>query len=304
VSSAGGTDDAARPGGGAAIVLVIVACACFALLDTGSKFVSSTVPLVMVLWIRYIAQLIFTYGFLLPRQGGHPFATRHPWLQVLRGLLLLACSALAFVSLMNLPVGEFTAIVMLSPLVVTLASVVLLGERVSALRWLLVACGCAGALLVVQPGGASFTWAMLLPLVLVGFNAAFQLLTGKLSRTDNAGTTHSITGMVGAVVTTAMLPFVWRPEQSALTWAVLAGMALSGTVGHYFLIVAYARATPARLTPYLYFHIAFAALAGWAVFGHVPNGLALGGFALIGLAGAAGPWLDLRERRCAAPRSR
>lgn len=286
-----------RAGGGAAIFMVMGACACFAALDTGSKFVSATAPVMMVLWVRYIVQLAFTFGYLLPRQGGSPFATRHPLLQVLRGLLLLLCSVLAFLCLMFLPVGEFTAIVMISPIVVTLASTLLLREKVSASRWGIVLGGFIGVLLVIQPGAATFTWAMLLPLVLVGTNASFQLLTSVLAKSEEAGTTHSITGMVGALVTTLALPFFWRPDQSLAVWLVILAMSALGAVGHYLLIVAYTRATPARLTPYLYTQIAFAALAGWVAFGHAPDALALAGFGVISVCGMLGPWISAREAR-------
>ena len=103
---------AERQGGG--VALVIAACACFATLDIGSKVVSATVPMMLVLWIRYVMQMVFIGAVLVPRSGGAPFATRHPLLQVVRGLLLMVCSMLAFLSLKHMPVGEFTAIVMIS----------------------------------------------------------------------------------------------------------------------------------------------------------------------------------------------
>lgn len=275
--------------------MVMGACACFATLDTGSKFVSATAPVMMVLWVRYIVQLVFTFGYLLPRQGGSPFATRHPLLQILRGLLILLCSVLAFLCLMFLPVAEFTAIVMISPIVVTLFSTLLLREKVSALRWGIVVGGFIGVLLVIQPGAATFTWAMLLPLVLVGANAAFLLLTSIVSKSDEAGTTHSITGVVGAVATTLALPLFWRPDQSLTVWLVILAMSALGAIGHYLLIMAYTRATPARLTPYLYTQIAFAALIGWLAFGHAPNALAIAGFGVISVCGMLGPWIGARE---------
>lgn len=287
-----------RQGGG--VVLVIAACACFASLDTGSKFVSSTVPMFMVIWIRYIIQLLFTGLILVPRQGGAPLATRHPLLQVVRGLLMLSCSVLAFLSLMHMPIGEFTAIVMISPLLVTLLASVALKERVSAWRWSTVLGGFAGALIVIRPGSEAFAWTMLFPLALVAANAAFQTVTSRLSKSDAAGTTHLITGLVGLVATTLVLPFFWRPPGSAFLWAIVLGIGVLGTVGHYFLILGYSRAPASSLTPYLYSHIAFGTLGGWVVFAHVPDQWSLAGIAVIIACGFAGLWVTAREKRASA----
>ncbi len=73
-------------------------------------------------------------------------------------------------------------------------------------------------------------------------------------------------------------------------------MGLMGTVGHFFLILAYQRAPASTLTPYLYAQIAFAMLGGWLVFSHVPDAVSLFGMALIAVCGAAGAWLTVRER--------
>ena len=282
---------------GAGVALVIAACACFAALDTGSKYVSATVPMMQVIWIRYVMQMAFIGAILVPRSGGAPFATGHPLLQVARGLLLIVCSMLAFLSLKHMPVGEFTAIVMISPLLVTLLSAVTLKEPVSLLRWSLVSGGFVGAMIVIRPGGEAFDWVLLLPLLLVVANASFQVITSKLSGTDAAGTTHFITGLVGLIISSLALPFFWITPDSAFIWAILLTMGVLGTVGHYFLIVGYSRAPASSLTPYLYSHIAFATLGGWLVFAHVPDGWALFGIAVITLCGCAGLLASAREQR-------
>lgn len=283
-------DPAARSQGpeSAGIAPLIIACACFASLDTGSKYVSATVPLVMVIWVRYIMQMLFTTLILLPRQGGAPFATRHPVLQVVRGFMLVLCSSLAFLSLTYMPVGEFTAITMIAPLFIMLFSALALKERVSPLRWLLVIGGFIGALIVIRPGHASFDWVMLLPLLLVAAITAFQTITSKVSKTDAAGTTHFISGLVGLVFTTLALPFFWKSSVGLLTWLLMLGIGAFGAVGHYLLIVAYSRAPASTLTPFLYFHIGFATLGGWLVFAHVPDSWALLGIAIIAVCGVAG----------------
>jgi drug/metabolite transporter (DMT)-like permease len=281
----------------AGILLVVAASACFSALDTATKYVSAGVPLLMALWFRYCFQAVATTVAVMPVRGMAVWRTHKLAWQLVRGLLLLTSSLLAFASLRYLPVGEFTAIVMITPLVVTLLAATLLKEHVSGLRWALVAGGFVGTLVIIRPGGADFGWASLLPLLLVVSNASFQVLTSKLARTEDPITMHLYTGWTGTLISALALPFVWTQLEQPLLWAVLCFMGAAGSVGHYFLIMAYYRAPAGTLTPYLYTQIGFAMLGGLLVFRHVPDTLSLAGIAMIAVCGAAGAWLTVRERR-------
>lgn len=278
------------------IVFVIAAVAFFAAFDTLTKYISTTVPVVMALWFRYLFQMTTTGVTLLPSRGRALLRTRRPWLQLARGLLLLLTSLFAFLSLRRMPVGEVTAIVMLTPLVVTVVAAMKLGERVSAVRWVFMAGGFLGALMVIRPGGAAFDWNMLLPLSLVATNAAFQVVTSRLANVDEAGTTQFYTGAIGALLLTFALPFGWQ-TLGWTWWALLVLIGVVSSSGHAVLILAYTRAPVAMLTPYFYLQIGFAMVGGWAVFGHVPDGWSVAGIGTIALCGAAGTWVAAREQR-------
>ncbi len=281
----------------AGIALTIAAVACFAVLDTTTKYISLSVPLLMALWFRYMFQAVATTVAVLPVRGLALLKTEHPKYQCLRGVLLLLTSLFAFFSLKYMPVGEFTAIVMITPLVITLLAATALKERVSPLRWALVAGGFTGTMVIIRPGADDFDWTMLLPLGLVTCNAWFQTLTSKLAKTEDPVTMHFYTGWVGALVVTVTLPFVWVTLDSWTLWAALVMMGVMGTVGHFFLILAYQRAPAATLTPFLYCQIGFAMLGGWIVFSHVPDRLSMIGIVMIAVCGAAGAWLTVRESR-------
>ncbi|HWP11942.1 MAG TPA: DMT family transporter [Ramlibacter sp.] len=283
----------------AGILLVLGACACFSALDTTTKYVSASVPLLMALWFRYAFQAIATTLTVLPARGMSVLRTLHPKFQCLRGVLLLASSLLAFASLKYMPVGEFTAIVMIAPLAVTVLAATVLKEHVSPMRWALVAGGFAGTLVIIRPGGEAFNWASLLPLGLAVTNAWFQVLTSKLARTEDPVTMHLYTGWVGTLIASLALPWVWTALPAWWLWAALCFMGLMATVGHFVLILAYQRAPAATLTPYLYAQIAFGMLAGWLVFEHVPDQWSLLGIAMIAVCGAGGAWLTVRESRLA-----
>ena len=281
----------------AGIAFALAAVACFATLDTTTKFVSASVPVLMALWFRYAFQSAVTTLVVLPRRGRRVLRTVHPGYHILRGLLLFLCSLFAFFSLQFMPVGEFTAVLMITPLVITLLAATTLGEHVSPLRWTLVAGGFAGTLIILRPGGASFGWTLLLPLGLVASNAWFQVLTRKLARTETPMSMHFYTGWVGTLLASLALPFVWVPIESWHLWGGLVLMGTMGSLGHFLLILAYARAPAATLTPYLYAQIGFAMLGGWLVFAHVPDGWSLLGMGLVALCGGAGAWLTVVEGR-------
>jgi drug/metabolite transporter (DMT)-like permease len=281
----------------AGIALVVAACACFSALDTTTKYVSATVPLLMALWFRYAFQAVATTLTVLPQRGMSVLRTLHPKFQVLRGVLLLVSSLFAFASLKHMPVGEFTAIVMIAPLAITVLAATVLKEKVSPMRWALVAGGFAGTLVIIRPGAEAFQWASLLPLGLVASNAWFQVLTSKLARTEDPVTMHLYTGWVGTLIASLALPFVWAALPAWWMWVALCFMGFMATVGHFALILAYQRAPAATLTPYLYAQIAFAMLGGWLVFSHVPDRQSMIGIVMIAVCGAAGAWLTVRESR-------
>lgn len=281
----------------AGIGLVVLSVACFATLDTATKISVTAVPILMGVWFRYAFQAVATSLVLLPRHGTALLRTAHPRYHALRGALLLVTSIFAFFSLRYMPLAEFTSIVLIAPLAVTLMAATVLKEQVSPLRWALVAGGFAGTLVILRPGGGAFSWAMLLPFGLVVTNSCFQVLTSKLAQTENPLTMHFYSGWAGTLIASVALPFVWQSLPSWHWWALLCLMGLMGTIGHFMLILAYQRAPASTLTPYLYAQIAFATLCGWVMFSQVPDAVSLIGMGMIAACGAAGAWLTVRERR-------
>lgn len=279
------------------IALLILATMCFATLDTVTKSVTAVVPLMMAIWARYFVQAILTTAVVLPLKGWSVLKTQNLKLQILRAVLLALVTLLAFASLSFLPVGEFTAIAATVPLLVTLLASRMLGEHVSGLRVALVCGGFLGTLLIVRPGSDAFGWALLFPLALVILNTAFQLLTSKMTRTEDSVTTQFYTIWLGTALTSLPLFWFWSPVQDTQVLLELLLMGAAGSVGHLALIMAFERAPAGALMPYLYAQIAFAMLGGWLVFNHIPDQWALSGIALIAVCGIAGGFLTVYELR-------
>lgn len=281
----------------AGIALTVGACACFALLDTATKLVSATVPLFMALWLRYLFQSLLTSAWVLPRSGWRLPRTAHPHFQVLRAVLFAGTSLFGFFSIRVMPLPEFTAIVAATPLCVTLVAALWLRQHVSLPRWLLVVSGLASVMLILRPGGDTLGWALLLPLAMLALATGYQILSSLMAGQEDPATTQFYTGWIATALTSLGAPFVWTQIDNPWIWLGTFVMGLSSALGHLMLLRAYARTTPAAIAPFLYTQIGFAMLAGWAVYGHMPDGWSLTGMALIAASGAASAWLTVRETR-------
>ena len=275
---------------------LILSMICFAVLDAIIKHLVNLLPMVMVLWFRYVVQAVSTSVTLWPRQGRSLLRTQQPKLQLLRGFLLMMCSVLGFLSLEHMPLAEFAAIALLTPLAVTVLSRMLFKERISPLRWVLILGGFAGAMMIVRPGGHLAGAVAMLPLAMVLFYTAFQLLTSYMARTESPMTMHFYTGWVGTAAVSCLVYWHWTTDISPLNWALLVACGLLGSTAHYLFILAFARVTPVRLSPFLYLQVVFSTLAGWVAFSFVPAGWGLVGMLLIMVCGAGAGWLNAREK--------
>ncbi len=280
------------------IGLAIVTCAFFAAMDTTSQFVVlAGVPVVVGAWGRYVCQSLLTTAVVLPLRGRRVLQTRHLPFQLLRGGLLVTGTLLFFTSLKYMQVGELTAIILLAPVIVTMAGPALFKEHVSPLRWALVVIAFAGTLIIIRPGGSGFSWVMLLPLAQAVVNAAFQMVTSKLARTEDPLTTHFYTGWIGAITLTVVLPYAWTGSPTPITWLLIALMGIFGGIGHFVMVLAFRHVAASTLMPYMYSQIGFAVLFGWMVRGHVPDHWSFIGMAVIAACGVASAWLAVHEAR-------
>jgi len=291
------------------IALTVLMSVCVAGMDTSIKYAGRFMPVLLMLWVRYAFQAgVMALWLLRSKRAG--FRAAHWKFQWLRGTLLLITSAMSFFGVQHMPVPEFTAIVMLTPVIVTLLAAWLLHEPVSGLRWALVVGGFAGALIIIRPGSGLFGWAVLFPLTGSLCYASFQVLTSKLSALESPYTTHFYTGATGALMLTPLLLASGIDVPAALRAAtptvltLMLGVGLLGTFGHLLLLFALGLAPTATLMPFVYAQIAAAAALGWIVFAHVPDTLAWIGMGVVAACGAATAWLNVRDsaaRRVDAP---
>ncbi|HET9821364.1 MAG TPA: DMT family transporter [Burkholderiaceae bacterium] len=282
------------------VALVVAAATCFATMDTTIRWIGAYFSIAVVLWVRYAVHAVAMTAWVA-LSPDKTFRTANPMFQIARGALLAFSSAMAFAALRRMPVAEFTAIVMLTPLAATLLARVWLHERVSPLRWTLVAGGFLGALTVIRPGSGAIGWAALLPLAAAVSNAGFQILTSRYAPLENPYTTNFYTGATGMTIATPILlasvadPFDILAAAAPTHLGALLGVAVLGTTGHLLLIMALGRAPASTLMPFQYTQIAVAALAGFLAFGVAPDFWGWVGMVVIAACGAGTAWLNLRD---------
>lgn len=277
------------------VLLILVSCLVLATHDGLSKHLTLLYPVFLVIWARYMAQTVLMAALFAPRMGRRVFHTLRPGLQLCRGLSLVSVSMLFISGLSFIPLAEATAVIFLTPLLVTIASA-LLGEHVSRSQWLALGCGLIGVMIIVRPGGALFTPAILLPFGAAVSFTLYQLVTRRLSATDHPVTSNFLTSVVGSLVMSVLVIFNWQTPtlHDALLMAALGAMAMSG---HLLLTNAFRFASAATLAPFTYAQIIFAGVVGFFAFGHVPDLGAILGMTIIIASGLCMAWVQGRAPR-------
>lgn len=279
------------------VVLILLSGFMLASHDALSKQLALLYSVFLIVWARNLTQLVvMTIGFA-PRMGLNLVRTQRPVLQIARALSQVGISIFLLIGLRHIPLGEATAVMFLSPLFVTLISVRVLKERVSAGQWASVLLGFAGVLIIVRPGGELFTPAILWPLAASLCLSGYQLLTRRLNGTDHPVATNYLSGLIGTLLFTLAIPFVWEmPEWKHA--AMMVGMGVLGMTGHLLLTRAYAYGSAAMLAPFTYGQIFFATLLGAVIFGYLPDALGILGMAVLIASGG----LSVLLRRLSARR--
>lgn len=277
------------------IGLTVLATVCFGLLDTMSKLLVAHYPAPALVWLRYLLQTVVMAAIFLPRMGRGLVHTTAPGLQVLRGFFLIGASVVFVLSLGHMQIAEAAAISFVAPVIVALAGSRLLGEHVHARTWVALAGGFTGVLLIIQPGGAGFSWYYLMPLGCAFCFAGYQLLTRKLAGHDDPITTLFYPGLVSCVVIPAVFPAsAFELPGTPVHLGMIAAIGVLGAVGHFLLIQAHHLAPASLLAPFAYSQLVVVTLLGFVVFRQLPNSLALAGMTLVA---ASGLGLILASRR-------
>lgn len=266
------------------IALVLSTTLLFAGYDAIAKYLSRHYPVPELIWVRYLTHVVFMGVLFGPRMGRQLLATQRPALQVLRALLLISVTFLFMSALRVMALADATAIIFLTPLLVTALSMPLLGEKVELRSWLAVLAGLVGVLIIIRPGSSALQPAALLPLASAICYSLYQILTRRLKGSEHPVTSHFITGLVGVVVASLGWQDNWTLP-TLLHAGFMVGLGLTTGIGHYLLIEAFQRMGPAMAAPFTYTQLIWAGLLGALVFGEIPNAGTLIGMLIIAASG-------------------
>jgi drug/metabolite transporter (DMT)-like permease len=293
--------EAAAPDNRRGILLMIATTFVFAAQDGISRHLASEYNVLMIVMIRYWFFAAFVMSVASRQAGGirAAAATRLPWLQAARGLLLAAEICVMVLSFVLLGLVESHAVFAVYPLLVTAFAGPILGERSGWRRWAAVGVGFLGVLVILRPGTGVIDPAAAVPLLSAAMFALYHILTRYAGRVDSAATSFFWTGTVGAVAMTLVGVWFWEP-MTAPDWGWMAVLCVTGAFGHWLLIKTYEVAEASAVQPFAYFQLVFAAAVGIAVFGEVLEPVvALGAAIVVG----AGVFTLVRTRRVSAPSS-
>lgn len=282
----------------AGIWLMIATTLVFAAQDGISRHLGTHYSIYMVVMVRFWFFALFVMAMAARSEGGLRAATSsaYPWVQLARGVILVAEIAVMLVAFVKLGLIEAHAVFTCYPLLVAALSGPILGEKVGWRRWSAILVGFVGVLIILQPGFAVFSPWALVPLLSAAMFAVYGLLTRFVARKDNTSVSFFWTGVVGAV---AMTPFglshwTWMAPAD---WGWMAVLCCTAALSHWLLIKAYAVAEASAIQPFAYLQLVWASGIGLVVFGETLRVNVAIGAGIVVLAGIFTLWRQrLREK--------
>jgi drug/metabolite transporter (DMT)-like permease len=280
------------------ILLLMSGSAVLVLSDAITKLLAARYPVGQIICIRAVFTLIPILLLAWHTGGLHTLRIRNVPMQIVRAACAVASSALFIAGLIYLPLADCTAIAFSGPLFVTALAIPILGEKVGWRRWSAVCIGFAGVLIMLRPSETAFHWAALLPLLGAMAGAVRDIVTRKVRLTASPLAVLAFTMAAMALAGLWTLPFGWEPVSgSDLLLLAAAGILLGGA--QYLVIHAFYLAEASVIVPYKYMSLIWAALAGYALWGDVPDHWLIVGSALVV---GSGLYIMHRESRLARRR--
>ena len=267
-----------------AITFNLLAWVMLPIMDGFAKYLSTDLPVLQITWARYFFTVAFTFPIMFFFYRGQLKWSDKPKLQFIRGLILLIANVCFFYSISIISLAKALTLAFVAPLIVTAFSPIFLGEKVGFKRWSAVIIGFIGSLVVIRPGFVEINLASIAALgtgIMYGF---YLIITRKLSTSDNPLLTLLLTGVVGALIISCVMPFVWV-QPTINQWSMMAAIGVFACIGHLFLILSLKYADASKLAPFSYFEIITNIIIGYYFFSDFPDNWTFLGLFIIVLSG-------------------
>lgn len=278
-----------------AIVLVFAAGLIFSFLDSSAKQLGqSGMAPPFIAWARFAGHVALALLFLRAWSSPVVFATKSLPQQVLRGLFLFGSTFFNFMALRTLQLAETVSIMFFAPMVTTALAGPLLGEWAGWRRWLAVAVGLVGVLVITRPGVGAFQPGHAFALCGMACYSFYVLMTRRMGATETSESLIFYSALTPVVLMAPALPLYATMPASGFEWFLLVSLGFYGGLGHWLLIKAYRQATTGALAPYSYLQLVWMVALGWLFFGDLPDRWTVAGGLIIV---ASGLYIVHRERR-------
>jgi drug/metabolite transporter (DMT)-like permease len=274
-----------------AIFYNLLAWAILPFMDTIAKYLSSDLSFFQITWARYFFTVFFTLPFMFFFFRKKLTWSSQPKLQILRGLTLFFANVLFFYSISIISMAKALTLAFVAPLITTALSPIFLDEKVGIRRWSAVVVGFIGSLIVIRPSFIDFNLASIAALGTGCFYGIYLIITRKLHSSDNPLLTLLLTGVVGLIFGSFLVPVVWI-NPSFNQWSLLSLMGIFACLGHLFLILPLRYADASKLAPFGYFEIITNVILGYYFFMDFPDKWTFLGLFIIILSGL---YITLRE---------
>jgi drug/metabolite transporter (DMT)-like permease len=278
------------------VLYMCAACALFPIMNGIVKLLAATYEPTQIVWFRIVVHLGLVALVFTPRMGLDLFRTQRIGLQFLSSVMMMLSTLFFFSAVKFMGVAEAIAVSFVAPLAVVFLAWPLLGEKITTLRVVAVVVGFAGVLVVIRPGSSVFQWASVLLLGSALCYAGYQIIIRRLAGLDHPATSIFYSVLLGSIVLSAAMPFVWMWPKSLVDWLLLLSLGALGGVGHYCVARALTYASANLIAPLNYTQMIGSVIVGYLMFAEVPDAYTwLGTVLIIG----AGLLVTLQTRRTA-----
>ena len=297
--------------GAASLVLAMLI---FSLQDIAVKWIGGDYPVLEIVVFRSLIALPCTFIFLRYEGIRGLPGTKQPALEYIRGFFLFLSFTTYMMGVAALPLADVAAIRNSGPLLITLLSVMWLGEKVGSRRWIALIIGFIGVLLIIKPGSGTFNLGSLFALIATLFYAINVMITRKLQATDSSATMAYYSSLVYLVLAFVLAPlaivvgetpeahpsiaFLFRAWSMPilLDWVIMCGLGLVWAGGMYFVARAYSLAQASVVAPFEYTPLLFNVMWGFVIWREVPTLGTLTGALLTLLSGVYILYREQKER--------
>jgi len=279
------------------VLFMCTACALFPIMNGIVKLLTATYDPRQIVWFRIVIHLVLVALVFMPRMGLGLFRTRQIGSQLVNSVMMLLSTLLFFSAVKSVGVAEAISISFVAPLAVVFLAWPLLGERITARRVVAVVVGFIGVLVVIRPGTSVFQWASVLLLGSAICYAIYQIIIRRLAGVDHPATSIFYSVLLGAILMSMLVPFVWVTPRNWLDWVLLLSLGALGGLGHYCVAKAMTYASANFIAPFNYTQMIGSVIVGYLMFAEVPDLYTWAGTALIVGAGLLVGWQASRPRR-------